>query len=125
MALFPDVSCLAQLTPQWEIRRRQPGQSRTADCWSQWPSKTTAGRIRALPEGGCSDVDTVSKRSYRQFSSDAVCSERGAEAQARSDDDTASASRVRCVLLLRDELTVRISEAPRRVCVEICNQRAI
>lgn len=22
------------------------------DCWSQWPSKTTAGGIRALPEGG-------------------------------------------------------------------------
>lgn len=23
-----------------------------ADCWSQWPSKTTAGGIRAPPEGG-------------------------------------------------------------------------
>lgn len=26
--------------------------NRLTGCSSQWPSKTTAGRIRALPEGG-------------------------------------------------------------------------
>lgn len=36
---------------QAAARSEQSGAER-ADCWSQWPSKTTAGWIRALPEGG-------------------------------------------------------------------------
>lgn len=32
--------------------RAEQSRAEQADCWSQWPSKTTAGGIRALPEGG-------------------------------------------------------------------------
>lgn len=36
---------------QAAARAEQSG-AEQADCWNQWPSKNTAGRIRALPEGG-------------------------------------------------------------------------
>lgn len=36
---------------QAAARAEQSG-AEQADCWNQWPSKTTAGRIRVLPEGG-------------------------------------------------------------------------
>lgn len=41
--------------------RAEQNRAEQADCWSQWPSKTTAGGDKSSAGGGVREYDCISK----------------------------------------------------------------